>query len=91
MKGTSVPSNLLRVPNVPCGVERLSGRGYKYAIVGFLMYRVELKVLLGGDPEFEVVEFLMYRVELKDTKIGSSASFCILVPNVPCGVESLIL
>jgi len=31
----------------------------------------------------------MYRVELKDTSNGSSASLCILVPNVPCGVERL--
>ena len=53
------------VPNVPCGVESV---GYNYQnlfLDPFLMYRVELKVLLLLLMAGSLPAFLMYRVELK--------------------------
>ncbi len=55
------------------------------------MYRVELKVLVHKFFRFYNSLFLMYRVELK----GSNKKYYNIrtsetVPNVPCGVESLL-
>ena len=77
------------VPNVPCGVE--SGL-YPFVLkdlVGFLMYRVELKVATHLLEFFWGRQFLMYRVELKDRVlyVRRLNLFQKLVPNVPCGVE----
>ena len=53
------------VPNVPCGVE--SRLPVEVAIPGlwFLMYRVELKAVMGFSSTGFSSVFLMYRVELK--------------------------
>ncbi len=55
------------------------------------MYRVELKGGEGLENWFKRAGFLMYRVELKAVLF---LIFCILrilfVPNVPCGVESVL-
>ncbi len=55
----------------------------------FLMYRVELKVLLVYALFIVVLLFLMYRVELKETVLAVLLELCPTVPNVPCGVESI--
>ncbi len=56
------------------------------------MYRVELKVnrnACGIGSPVPFFRFLMYRVELKAHK-GVRAIPAEPVPNVPCGVESLL-
>ena len=54
------------------------------------MYRVELKGQKRGVLSANKGgKFLMYRVELKDFRADSLVS-PYLVPNVPCGVESLL-
>ena len=54
------------VPNVPCGVERLSLCVIEiYASSQFLMYRVELKDCPKPAKIADCDMFLMYRVELK--------------------------
>ncbi len=55
------------------------------------MYRVELKVSRLDFPACLHPLFLMYRVELKGKIAVSSIDFGGTVPNVPCGVESVIL
>ena len=54
----------------------------------FLMYRVELKVFLYLITQEPYSLFLMYRVELKESLSNTISSAILLVPNVPCGVES---
>jgi hypothetical protein len=58
----------IRVPNVPCGVERIARIKYlkrKLKLL-FLMYRVELKAkTIKNMPKNQPTTFLMYRVELK--------------------------
>ena len=53
------------------------------------MYRVELKVLRYTTKGNGAQVFLMYRVELKVNWSGSSQTSS-RVPNVPCGVESVL-
>ncbi len=76
----------LRVPNVPCGVERLQVLLCQCPVLLFLMYRMELKVIKACPVRFQQTWFLMYRMELK-----VAVYFNILhlrgVPNVPYGVE----
>ncbi len=56
----------------------------------FLMYRVELKgVFLSYIQTRQYLLFLMYRVELKEGFKYFVEEGGKLVPNVPCGVESL--
>ena len=53
------------VPNVPCGVESIVPLVKPKREKVFLMYRVELKVLLSVFVNVMSSLFLMYRVELK--------------------------
>ena len=48
------PFRLGRVPNVPCGVERKSVSKDLITTSKFLMYRVELKVILAILPPIEL-------------------------------------
>ena len=52
------------------------------------MYRVELKGLKHLLLPFLPRLFLMYRVELKEISVYLLPCGSIVVPNVPCGVES---
>ena len=71
----------------------LKGRRWKgegVCKLWFLMYRVELK---DRQPQRKCLKpsnkFLMYRVELKVRVVPSfNTSPFVIVPNVPCGVES---
>ncbi len=55
------------------------------------MYRVELKVAWHHMGQMGDGQFLMYRVELKEPSGKSPIGlFLVAVPNVPCGVESLL-
>ena len=54
------------------------------------MYRVELKGTPNTIEIILVLTFLMYRVELK-AKLHTLPPLKPQVPNVPCGVESLLL
>ena len=59
-------------------------------IAEFLMYRVELKAVFREHLQGERRRrFLMYRVELKAKNYSRNLQANWLVPNVPCGVESL--
>ena len=88
----STSGTLWPVPNVPCGVESPHLiKAHWPDPYGFLMYRVELKVIVGvGYYQVSYTNlFLMYRVELKDSMPDDfPVSMIWLVPNVPCGVES---
>ena len=67
-EGGDFYNSLFKVPNLPCGVEScLFHKHLLHSVLGFLIYRVELKVKLDFDlyPR-EPKEFLIYRVELKD-------------------------
>ncbi len=56
------------------------------------MYRVELKVLQRRKKPLSILrKFLMYRVELKVGSFHIEDVLFFLVPNVPCGVESVEL
>ncbi len=52
------------------------------------MYRVELKEGKYVLITLTLKRFLMYRVELKVFKELDEGYGLVLVPNVPCGVES---
>ncbi len=56
----------------------------------FLMHRVELKALRVPRGLFWTFQFLMHRVELKAVgEPPTISTFVGVVPNAPCGVESL--
>ena len=80
------------VPNVPCGVESKAGSDSTTSGLRFLMYRVELKVFSNCLLKFFKIVFLMYRVELKVNLLPLTAGkLPEQVPNVPCGVERIII
>ena len=59
-----------KVPNVPCGVERIEFLKKPGESKRFLMYRVELKVGIFYKYPLAINKmFLMYRVELKVSMI----------------------
>ncbi len=55
------------------------------------MYRVELKALWLTWKGLSSVQFLMYRVELKAFLRPCLELYRLPVPNVPCGVESIVV
>ena len=54
------------VSNSPCGVESKFPPSQALKTLGFLIHRVELKVLLFRFFAWRDVEFLIHRVELKE-------------------------
>ena len=54
------------------------------------MYRVELKAFIKICIHAISIKFLMYRVELKVALQYGHVSLSPTVPNVPCGVESIL-
>ena len=46
----------ITVPNVPCGVESRPMNGWSSSLSGFLMYRVELKVVYAPAPSVPDLE-----------------------------------
>ena len=55
------------------------------------MHRVELKAIFSSYCLSVILLFLMYRVELKESIVPGLFRTVTLVPNVPCGVERMIL
>ena len=82
----------MRVPNLPCGVERLlfvcMVKALRY--VPNLPCGVERRSLGIEDKDLKV-EFLIYRVELKVALSFNKILSFNFVPNLPCGVESFLL
>ena len=55
------------------------------------MYRVELKAVQAILHKQQSKLFLMYRVELKVLIPYNHESLALQVPNVPCGVERMMI
>ena len=63
------------VPNLPCGVESFTVFANKFISIVFLIYRVELKVVIFKRDWTSESRFLIYRVELKVEKERELALF----------------
>ena len=87
---SSLISCVLKVPNVPCGVESIKLVCVYMREHGFLMYRVELKeISFLRRRSLRSVPNVPCGVE---RKVFFTSGWVIkMVPNVPCGVESLPL